>query len=344
MSQDPQTELSPATPSLRPGGCAPTVSLVLPTFNSAATLDRAIDSVLAQTFPDWELIVIDDGSTDGTPEVLAHAARRVGPRMVRVRNANRGPGAARNLGIELARGRYVAFLDADDELLPERFNRQVALLAARPELGLVFADYAYIDTAGVRHASVFDDLIPFVRTLPCDDLGAHMYVCGPELRDCMTGRYVVATITGMVRRDVLGDDIRFPVDLRYCEEWLFFLKVCRRAAAGYIDLPLALHHHTPHSLSRTSVQRNLEHRLRALEAIEKLSRRGTSRRAYRMLREQLAVTHRQLGFDHYKQGEFLTAASHFARVLRTRPGARSMVHWLQARARSLSLRPGRAAI
>jgi glycosyltransferase involved in cell wall biosynthesis len=315
----------------------PLVSVVVPTFNSAATLPRAVASVARQTLRDWELIVVDDGSTDATRTVLEVWAQRLGERLRRVRTANRGPGAARNTGIDLARGRYVAFLDADDEFLPEKLARQVKLFEAEPALGLVFCDYAFVDTRGVRHASVFDELIPFVREIPSHAAGYAGHVCAPAVRDWMTGRYLVSTITGVVRRAVLGDDVRFPPALRYCEEWLFFLEVCRRTRVGYIDAPLALHHHTRGSVSRTSVMRNLEHRIRALNTVRRRAFEA-SPRARRALRDQLAESHRQLGCDHYKTGAFDAAARHFAAAWRLRPDVRSAVHWAQATTRRVARR------
>lgn len=111
-------------------GAAPAVSVVIPAYNAAWCVAHAIDSVLAQAFLDFELIVVDDGSTDDTPAVLA----RYGSAVRVVRQPNRGLAGARNRGIREAAGRYVAFLDADDRWLPGKLERQVALLDARPEL------------------------------------------------------------------------------------------------------------------------------------------------------------------------------------------------------------------
>ncbi len=107
-----------------------TVSVVIPTYNRAATLPRAIDSVLAQTLPPDEIVVVDDGSTDNTAAVLA----RYGDRLRCVRQANAGVSAARNRGIEEATGEWIAFLDSDDEWLPHKLADQVAILRGHPEL------------------------------------------------------------------------------------------------------------------------------------------------------------------------------------------------------------------
>lgn len=112
-----------------------TVSAVMPTYNAAGYLNDAIDSVLAQTFTHWELIVVDDGSEDNTPAILAaYDDPRI--RVLRLPK-NRGRGAARNAGLAMATGRYVAICDSDDISLPHRFAEQVAFLDANPEIDIV---------------------------------------------------------------------------------------------------------------------------------------------------------------------------------------------------------------
>ena len=118
---------------------AAAVSVVLPTYNRARTLERAIDSVLNQTFTDLELIVVDDGSTDGTPQTLSKYADRSNVRLVST--PHRGCAAARNTGIRLSSGRYVAFQDSDDEWEPRKLATAVAALEGTgPETGVFYSD------------------------------------------------------------------------------------------------------------------------------------------------------------------------------------------------------------
>ncbi len=122
----------------------PKVSVIIPTHNRAAMLKRAVDSVLAQTFDDFELLIVDDCSTDETPEVMA---RLDDPRIRVFRHCrNRGVSAARNTGISNAHGEYIAFLDDDDEFFPTKIEKQVqALDAAGPEVGMVYVWSAFVD-------------------------------------------------------------------------------------------------------------------------------------------------------------------------------------------------------
>ncbi len=114
----------------------PLVSVLLPVRNGATTLPAALRSLLAQTHPDFEIIAVDDGSNDATPEVLAGLAAAT-PRLRILTRAPEGLCAALNAGLAAARGRFVARLDADDVCHPERLAAQAAMLTARPELGLV---------------------------------------------------------------------------------------------------------------------------------------------------------------------------------------------------------------
>lgn len=124
---------------------APTVSIIVPAYNAARWLRETIDSVLAQTYPDFELVIVDDASTDDTVAI----ARDTGDPRVRVIESEKNAGAAisRNVGIEAARGEYLAFLDADDIALPQRIERQVSFLERHPDVGLCGS---WLQTIGAR--------------------------------------------------------------------------------------------------------------------------------------------------------------------------------------------------
>src|SRR5688572_11167060 len=120
----------------------PTVSVIMPAFNSAAYIDAAMDAVLNQTVSDLELLVIDDGSADETAAIVARR-READPRIRLLHQPNAGPGAARNAGFREARGEFFAFLDSDDEWAPTFVERQLAVLAARPDVDVVFGNALY---------------------------------------------------------------------------------------------------------------------------------------------------------------------------------------------------------
>ena len=125
----------------------PAVSVIIPVYNRGEALRPTVDSVLAQSFGDWELIVVDDGSRDHTAEVVRSYTD---PRVRYVRQENAGHSAARNHGLRLASGEFIAFLDHDDRWLPEKLALQVESLRRRPECGLAYGRWYLSDEAGNR--------------------------------------------------------------------------------------------------------------------------------------------------------------------------------------------------
>lgn len=123
---------------------APRFSVIIPAYNSAATLARAIDSVLSQSYPAQEIVVIDDGSTDATPEVAA----RYGAKLRYIRQENAGVSAARNHGARIATGDWLAFLDADDWYYPDRLRLHAEWIDEDAALDFLTGDYEYRDDAG----------------------------------------------------------------------------------------------------------------------------------------------------------------------------------------------------
>jgi hypothetical protein len=311
-----------------------TISVVIPVFNNADLIGRAMRSVAAQSFHDWELIVVDDGSTDASLQAAQTLAAEIESRLRVIGQEHGGSSSARNTGIAASRGRYVAFLDADDEFLPGKLARQMELLALRPELGLVYSDFAYVDFEGRRHPSVLDELAARFRPVPAREVAPGLFACNDDFHDLMTGHYVVSPITAIVRRDLLVENsIRFPVDQQYSEEWLFFLDVAQHCRAGFVGEALALHHHRAGSLSRTSSLRNNIQQAQAIERI--LAKYPHASRASRAeARAQLAACHRQMGFDHFKSRHYAAAAQHFRKSLVQGFRFRSAFHYVQALAAS----------
>jgi glycosyltransferase involved in cell wall biosynthesis len=138
----------------------PEVSVIMPTYNRADTIGRAVDSVRAQTFGDWELIVVDDGSTDGTAAVVSG----IDPRIHLLRQGNQGCYVARNTGLQASTGRYITFLDSDDEWLPHFLELTIGFLKAFPSEQMVMTEFLEIAGGGapVRH-DLYDVAVKFPR-------------------------------------------------------------------------------------------------------------------------------------------------------------------------------------
>jgi len=142
MSHSPDTSLDPS--SLE---STPLVSVILPTYNAAAYLDKAVDSILTQHYRHFELIIVNDGSTDNTQNLLA---RYQDPRITVINQANLGLPKALNQGIRMAKGKYIARQDADDISLPERLSEQIAFMEQNPSYALL-GTWSHIKTAMGSH-------------------------------------------------------------------------------------------------------------------------------------------------------------------------------------------------
>jgi glycosyltransferase involved in cell wall biosynthesis len=171
---------------------AATISCIVPVYNGARFLGAALDSILAQSLPPTEVIVVDDGSTDATVDVVDAYARHV----QYVRQENAGPAAARNRGIGLASGDFLSFLDADDLWHPNKLERQLAALESDPEAGICITYFQnfWMDELADERLQLRDH--DFARPLPG-------YVC-----QCLLARRNVFDIVGLfdeTRR--LGEDL-----------------------------------------------------------------------------------------------------------------------------------------
>jgi len=199
------------------------VSVVIPTYNRCQLVQLAIDSVLAQTYTDYELIVVDDGSTDGTGEALAS---RYGDRIRYVWQENQGESSARNRGISIARGKYIAFLDSDDLWCPEKLARQMALLERSPAVGLVFCQAQKIDEVGKR--------------LPGPPIGADSSQLEPTFENLCLHNFVAAGgSTAVMRKAVLEEVGGFDETIHFAEDWDLWLRTVLVTDIAGIPEPLA---------------------------------------------------------------------------------------------------------
>lgn len=187
------------------------VSVVIPTWNRRAVLPAAIESARCQTLPALEIIVVDDGSDDGSWDLLQALATSEGAPPLRVfSQPNRGPAAARNFGVAQARGEFIAFLDSDDRWHSDKLGRQMALFAQRPELALV----------GCAAANL--------RTGRSDD------VVAIGERDLLYRNWFL-TPGVVVRRDVLTGMGGFAEDLRRCEDYDLWLRIAAARPCALLD-------------------------------------------------------------------------------------------------------------
>lgn len=198
----------------------PSVSVVIPTYNRAHLLGRAIKSVLDQTYTDFELIVVDDGSTDGTSEVVkSFNDSRL--RFIRT-EPNRGASAARNTGIQAAQGEYIAFNDSDDEWLPQKLEKQVKFFeenARNGHLGVVLCELIRITPQAEQYVVVKPELINV------NDLLVRLY--------CQCG-----TPGFLLKRAVVKTELYFDESLPAYQDWDLLARMSRICEVESVHEPL----------------------------------------------------------------------------------------------------------
>lgn len=194
-----------------------TVSVIVPTYNRAAYIAAAVESAIAQTRRPDEILVVDDGSTDGTEELL----RQFGPPVRVIRQDNRGRSAARNAGLQAAQGDAVIFLDSDDVLVPECIASFVGVLEANPDVGVVYGDAELVDAAG-NLLCFYSEALPGARP------------SGAVLGELARRNFIV--IASMVRREFL-DGVRFDERLECAEDYDFWRQLAVRCAFHFVNRP-----------------------------------------------------------------------------------------------------------
>ena len=206
---------------LTPG--PPIVSVILPTYDRLPLLRKAIASVAGQTFSDWELIVVDDGSTDGTREYLeAIDDRRVRPIVLE----HRGITSARNAGLRLARGEWVAFHDSDDLWLPEKLEWQLRRVAVQPSCRWSYTGYSLIDAEGVL-------LQERSNLLPAP-------ISGHILEPLLRFEASTAVPTMLVQRSLIEEIGGFDATMLFLSDYDFILRLAARSEVCALSETLAL--------------------------------------------------------------------------------------------------------
>jgi glycosyltransferase involved in cell wall biosynthesis len=297
----------------------PRFSVIIPAYNAAATLARAIDSVLAQTTPAHEIIVVDDGSGDATAAVAA----RYGTRIHYLHQANAGVSAARNAGAHAASGNWLAFLDADDWYYPNRLKWHADWIVRDAALDFLTGDYEYRDPAGkllgtsmlskasgqtlLRKATGAREVV-----MQGDDFAAFV---ADHFGDTHTLSLPLATFLA------LGG---YPTGFKVCEDVHFLIRlVARSRVAGVVCAPLAVYLIHPASATRADPVRAQFENVRTLRALgEQMALLPAGvRRGYAVRLRQARLN---LGYALSKSGQRRAALRAVLPSLRESPGIASV--------------------
>lgn len=208
------------------------VSVIIPTYNRKNTLKRAIDSVLNQTYKNFEIIIVDDCSTDGTLEYITELYGAL-ENLIYIRNdKNLGPSASRNVGALHASGTYLAFQDSDDEWLPHKLERQMeALKNVDEEPGFVYSAFKAIDSKGEETFFPMQDVDNEWKT------GRNAFIC-------MLTVPLVCTITLLIKKELFLAEGGFNEELRALVDYELALRISHTRPVLFMDEVLAIHHNS----------------------------------------------------------------------------------------------------
>ncbi len=285
----------------RPGesGNPPKVSVVIPCYNREAYIAQTVDSVLGQTWENIELVVVDDGSTDGSRDVLSGYGDRIRV-MAHPGGENRGQSASINMGLKHTDGEYVAILDSDDYWMPEKIEKQARYLMTHPDVGLVYANGWIVDARGERQ---------FRRYKP--NRHRELNEPGRVLMDC----YFALPSNALFRRSILSESGLFDESLRTAQDHDMAIRVAEHARLAYLPEELWCYRRHDDSVSHRSTLQRWRNGFLILE-------RAAARYPYpqRVIRARRAVLHFRLGQCLLGEKRYLPALRHLAAAVFSDPG------------------------
>ncbi|MGL1832976.1 glycosyltransferase [Rhodocyclaceae bacterium SMB388] len=283
--------------------------MIMPSYNTAPYIREAIESVLGQNYPSLELLVIDDGSTDDTPDIV----RSYGERVRFFSQQNQGAGAARNLGLREARGDFIAFLDSDDIWLPGKLSAQVAYLTINPDIGVVYSRWRPWRPEQDGHFRM--------PTLP-EQPNAPGFIASQSgwLYNRLLLGSILHTITVMMRRSVIDQIGPFDTQFKRGQDYDYWLRASRIAPIHKLDAVHALYRLHGEGCIKKWPKDNYEKIVleKALNTWGNTGHDGeiTPRS---VIRRRIADICFDFGYHHYWEGDPRIALGSFADTIRRHP-------------------------
>lgn len=268
----------------------PKVSVIIPTYNCAEFLKNAIDSVLKQTYKDYEIIVVDDGSTDDTRHIVGQFDGNI--RYFFQDNA--GPAAARNAGIKNAAGKYIAFLDSDDYFFPEKLELQTAYIGRYPDMAMVFSDACTTYTDGTR--------IPHYKLIQEPHWGM--------IFDKLFLNNFINNSTVLLHKSYLEKTGLFDETIRYSEDYELYLRIAKNFPIGYIDKVLVKFDRTRQNRLTRNIEKLFESDIRILSRLIDGDSAYFSSRKY-LIKERFSRLGFDFGWRYFNQNNLIKAREQF---------------------------------
>lgn len=298
----------------------PLVSIILPCYNSERFLPQVLASVRAQTYANWELVAVNDLSLDSTAALLS-AAAAADPRIRHIDRKIRGgrPGITKNTGLQHARGEFIAFLDHDDLYLPQKIERQVALLLRHPQCVAAFHDLEFIDAEGRPGRRYLPNLLQDAKTfIESSDGSDHVF--NEQFFVFQSLRYAgFHTITTMLApKRMLGTPINFDTQYLICDDTDLWIRCGLAGRIAYQDEVHAQYRLHDTNLTTNEIKVNHDIVLLLKNNRLRIVDRLTPEQA-RALDDRLANSLRNLGWTHRKHGHHREALTAYWRSMRLRP-------------------------
>jgi glycosyltransferase involved in cell wall biosynthesis len=273
------------------------VSVIIPSYNQVRFVASTVESVLAQTYPNVEIIVVDDGSTDNTREVLAAFSENIRY----IYQENRGLAGARNTGFLASHGDYLLFLDSDDLIHPDKLGLHVALLEAEPDFSLVYSAWQQINEDGTQ---VLGEVRPNKQ--------------GHLLKELLGRSFFFFASAAVVRRECLEQVGLFDESLRWGEDADMWLRLARAGYAfGYLDQPLLQYRIHANSMTANVSPKQVQGWLAVLEKFFADPELADDIRALEA--EAYSILHYETAGRYYRDGAIELAQHHLRQAIRTCP-------------------------
>ena len=272
----------------------PIISVIIPTYNRAHLISETIDSVLAQTFEDFELIIVDDGSTDHTEALIAAYQDK---RLIYSKISNSGQSVASNTGIEMARGEYMTLLDSDDLWEPNFLHTMYHHLTGQDQYDFCYCNYHYFDDSGVIIEEYID----------------HQKRVDGSLFELFMEGTLVCTGSYLIKREHMIDAGMLDPGIPVVTDWDLWLRISAKYTATFVDQCL---------LRVRKHQDRLSHQITEMARCNlvvlyriKSNYPDAFKKHKRTLMLQLKRNHRMMAGDHRRNGRYLTAAFHYFKSL-----------------------------
>lgn len=292
----------------------------MPTYNCASFINNAIDSVLYQTCKDFEIFVVDDGSTDKTLDIL----NKYGSKIKYVYQKHSGQQEARKKGLEICSGRYIAFLDADDYWLPDKLEKQIEFMELCPDLDLIFSDFTNFNEQGLFNKSHFRNNLSLM-SIPSHMIEEVKNNYKKFIKDItyyyLKGNFVLPS-TILIKREVCVS--LYILDAKYSprEMYGFFTKNMHRTKIGFVDESLTRRRIHSNNITYNKVADFYNNTISICHSA--LNYPWISKHSRKFLRNEIPKSYFKLGIYYFVKGEVIKARESFKKSFR------SLTHFFSA--------------